>query len=50
MLTEGMVSKYYQGAVKNFLIIFNSKEPGRQKQLIIFAYASFVENIESYKK
>lgn len=44
------MGKYYQGAVKNPLIIFKLKELGRQEHLRILAYVSPVENIESYKK
>jgi len=49
MLTEGMMSKYYQGEIKDSLIIFNMKELGRQEQLRILAYAIPIENIKSYK-
>lgn len=43
---RGRMGKYYQGAVKNSLIIFRVQEPGKQEQLRIPAYASPEENIK----
>jgi len=41
------MSKHYQGAVKNSLIVFRVQEPRRQEQSRIPAYASPVENIKN---
>ena len=44
---RGKMSKYYQGVVKNSLIVFRVQELGRQEQSRIPAYASPVENIKN---
>ena len=44
---RGKMSKYYQGEVKNSLIVFKVQEPGRQEQSRIPAYASPKENIKN---